>query len=85
MEPVVVCEIPLDIDLAVPGSMRQKVLRLVNEFNIGRATVPLDEEWPEGRHGPMQEVHWRLAAAQRKKAIVQVMSNGSLVIKEIRQ
>jgi len=79
--PVVVCEIEVDVDIRVPSHLQQMVLRAVNVLNIGRATVPLDEEWPPGMHGSMERVHHNLAMTRIKKAIVQVMSDGELLVR----
>ena len=80
MEPVVVCEFDFSVDVSVPAHLQRTIRRTVNIFNIGKETVPLDEEWPEGKHGPMQEVHHKLAATHLKKLRIRVMSDGNLVV-----
>jgi hypothetical protein len=83
MKPEVVCEIDLDVDIQLPVHLRQTVFRKVNIFNIGRETVPLDEKWSDGKHGSMLNVHHSLGAVHRKKVTLQVMSDGSFILKRL--
>lgn len=78
--PEVVYEFDYPITLQLHRGIPQyhQAIQALNKYHIGKKTVSLRKTWPDGKHGPMEDVHWLFNARQNKTIRVQVLSTGEM-------
>ena len=79
----VVTEFQIEVDLKLSPTEKRTALRALNVYHIGKEEIPITESFPPGKGGvDMEKIQSGLHMLQRTKVTVQLLEDGSLVLKQ---